>query len=135
MQFFKKSAPFGAFVALFLLAACQTTSTTPVSADKVPSLISGVWDGHFINRQGTRYPVTFNLKGRDGKITGKAHIPDSSYDETPGLTGTYSGNQAVIKTSSGFTHTLVMAVAENGGYWLKGDTTGPNTGQLELKRQ
>ena len=134
MQFLNKSAPVGVLLAVLFLAACQTTSTTPVTAEQAPALISGVWGGHFINRQGSRFPVTFNLKGRNGKITGKAHIPDSSHDENPTLSGTYSGNTAVIKTSSDFTHTLTMSVAENGDYWLKGRTTGPNTGRLELKR-
>ncbi|WP_267177787.1 hypothetical protein [Sneathiella aquimaris] len=135
MQFLKKTAPFGVILAVLFLAACQTTSTTPVAADKFPSLISGVWDGHFINRQGTRYPVTFRLQGSNGKVSGKAHIPDSSYDEKPSLTGTYSGNEAVIETSSGFKHVLEMSVADNGDYWLKGRSSGPNTGRLELKRQ
>lgn len=79
MQFLKKSAPFGVLLAVLFLAACQTTSTTPVAAGQVPSLISAVWEGHFINRQGSRFPVSFDLTGKDGKLAGQAHVPDSSY--------------------------------------------------------
>jgi hypothetical protein len=135
MQILNKSARFGLVLAVLFLAACQTTSTTPISANQVPSLISGIWKGHFINTQGTAFPVTFDITGNDGKISGQADIPDSSYDAKPTLHGSYAGNEIVIRTSSNFTNTLTLSVAENGDYWLKGKTTGPNTGRLELKRQ
>jgi len=117
------------------LAACQTTTTTPVSAEQAVSLYSGTWDGHFINRQGTKYPVTLSLNGQNGRVTGQAKIPDSTFDEEPSVSGTYRGNAAKLESSSGFKYDLAMSVAEDGGYWLKGPVTGPNTGRLELRRK
>lgn len=117
------------------LAACQTTATTPVSAEQAVSLYSGIWDGHFINRQGTKYPVTLSLNGQNNQIRGKAKIPDSTYDEAPSVSGTYSGNATKLESSSGFKYDLAMSVAEDGGYWLMGPVTGPNTGRLELRRK
>jgi len=124
----------GGILLLLVLAACQTTTTTPVSADKANALITGAWEGDFINRQNTRYPVRFQLQGSGGQITGTGHIPDSSRDVNPTVTGTYSDNKIAIETSSGFRYDLTMGVSEDGTHWLTGSVTGPNSGRLELKR-
>lgn len=118
-----------------MVAGCQTTTMQPVTADRAPSLYTATWAGHFINRQGTKYPVTFFLTGRNGQINGKADIPDSSYDSAPTITGTYNGASSKMESSSGFKYDLTMTESEDGSYWIKGSVTGPNVGQLELRRQ
>jgi len=117
------------------LAACQTTTMTPVSAQQAASLYSGTWSGHFINRQGTRYPVTWNLTEQNGQLSGRASIPDSTFDKTPSLSGSYQGNRAQVRSSSEFVFDMTMSVAEDGSYRLTGPVTGPNSGWLELRRQ
>jgi len=123
------------FFGLVTLAACQTTSLTPATSDQVVTQISGVWKGSFINDKGSRFPMTFNIKGRHGSIAGDAHIPDSSFDKRPKLSGHYAGSKITITTSSDFTYDLTMSVSEDGTYWLKGPASGANSGRAELKRQ
>lgn len=125
----------GILICVFSLVACQTTNTTPVSAEKAISLYAGDWAGHFINRQGTRYPVSWKLSDQNGRLVGQADIPDSTYDEKPSLEGSYDGNKATVASSSGFKFTMTMSVSDKGQYWLKGPVTGPNIGTLELVRQ
>lgn len=121
--------------ASILLAGCQSTAMQPVSADAAPALYTGTWSGHFINRQGTRYPVTFFLSGAGGQITGRGDIPDSTFDTSPTITGIYNGAASQMQSSSGFNYELTMSQAEDGSYWIKGAVTGSNTGRLELRRQ
>jgi len=117
------------------LIGWQTTTSNPVFAQEISALYSGTWKGYFINQKGTRYPVTWSLRAKNGKVSGGANVPDSTYDKTPTISGTYTGANAILQTSSGFKNSVTMLVTKDGEYWLKGGVTGRNTGRLELKRQ
>ena len=117
-----------------LLSACQTTKHVAATADEVTAQISGNWNGYFINKKGRRYPLSFQLKNNNGRITGTGNIPSSSHDKTPSLTGTIQLNKVKWTTSANFTYHLQMSKDETGTYHLSGPVTGPNHGRLEATK-
>ena len=125
--------------AMSFFVMSQPAMAAQASIEQVEQQISGKWVGHFINRQNTRYPITYTLTGKGGKISGEAYIPDSTYDVHPTIAGTYrakgKGNQVNVKLSSGFTGRLKVVVAKDGTFWLMGSISGNNSGRLQLQKQ
>jgi len=121
---------------MLLVAACQTTSTTPsapptMPTEQVQAQITGDWSGYFTNRQGTAYPVSFTFKVDGTSLTGTGYIPDSSFDKRPTLTGVISGTNVTVYASSGFTYKLKLSAD---GKTLSGSVSGNNSGSLKLTR-
>ena len=66
---------FSVIFVIILLAGCQTTKHTAATAAEATAQLNGSWQGHFINMQGTQYPVTYHVIAQSGKITGSGDVP------------------------------------------------------------
>ncbi|MBI1364178.1 MAG: hypothetical protein GC134_09355 [Proteobacteria bacterium] len=136
-----KSASFlaAASLAVLLLAGCQTTGTSaPAPAApqtevvKADVDVSGLWKGTFTNRKGQTYHVEFTLAVDNGKLSGHAYLPASTYDKRPAVTGTVSGNKvSIYNPSSNFHYELTLSAD---GKTLSGKVIGSNPGTMQLTR-
>lgn len=108
-----------------------------VSAEGVVANITGNWSGTFTIRSANEQvsgllPVRYSLTAADERISGVGDTPWVEYDPTPTVSGSYSGNQISLMTSSGYEYQLVMERDDRGIYYLKGRAVGPQRGRIEL---
>ena len=119
-----------------LLDGCAG-ARVPVSSEEVRAQVTGVWSGTFTNRSANQQvsgllPVRYSLTAEDGRISGRGETPWVDYDPKPTVTGSYSGSQVSLATSSGFEYQLIMERVDQGIYYLRGRVVGPKRGRIEL---